>query len=175
MTESKTAYLFIGGIFGGLLRPKPVFSYFQDMEGLLREVDPNCHTEFLQNPSWKSVSHGSLLIAQKVEELIILKGYNVIIVAHSRGSLELLNFARNYPELARLSGLKKILFTSPLFGKSHMAEILHKYLGLILPRGLKQALAEVGHDGVAREVQVLWRQCRSSMIGIKFCFLHTCK
>ncbi|MBT4792347.1 MAG: hypothetical protein HON90_12320 [Halobacteriovoraceae bacterium] len=163
MGESKTAYLFVGGIFGGLLRPKIIFSYFQDMEKLLQRVDPNCHTEFLQNPCWKSVNHGSLLISNKLEELCEKNGFEVVIISHSRGALELLNFSKNYPELAKHKNIKKFIFSSPLFGKSHVAEFLHQNLRHILPRGLKKALLEVSHDGVRLEAQELWSQCMNSI------------
>jgi len=155
--KTKTTYLFIGGIFGGLLRQKLVFAYFHDLEKLLLNTHSHINTQFIQNPCWHDVESGAKLIAKKVDKLVWEYNHDVVLVAHSRGSLELLNFLNMYPKLSQHPNIKKIVFGSPLFGKSHMAELLVKYLKYVLPKGIRRALIEVANENLHEEVKSKWQ------------------
>ncbi len=173
--ENTITYLFIGGLFGGLLRKNYVFDYFKDLENFLGQKHSNVKTEFIQNPYQKSSTEGASLIASRVRRLLLASHNDIVLIGHSRGSLELLKFIHDYPEYSHNSRIKKFVFGSPLFGKSHLGEIKLRYLSLILPKKLKLSLAEASSEDLEYEVQVTWRaiQDRNPEIAEKSIILKT--
>ena len=167
MEENKTLYIFIGGLFGGLLRKDFVFSYFKDMQNFIEENNTYVETEFIQNPYHKSIKDGANLIAQKIHEACVLNNSQVILIGHSRGSAELLTFLAEYPELAGLNNIKKIVFSSPLFGISHMAKLAVEKLSFTLPKKLHFSLQEVATEEYATTVKDNWNKVLSNQ-GHKF-------
>jgi hypothetical protein len=158
--KKSITYLFIGGYLGEVLRKPFVFSYFKDMEELIKEKNQYCRTEFIQNPYNKDIEAGAKLINEKVREICILKNEELIIVGHSRGSLELLHFLNTYRIMGTSSNIKKIIFSSPLFGKSDIANLLSKPLSRVLPKSLINPLKEVSSEKVERDVISIWSEIK---------------
>jgi hypothetical protein len=155
--NNKVMYLFVGGYLGEVLRKPYIFSYFKDMENLIKKRDPLSVTEFIQNPYHKDIEAGAKLINEKVHEICVLKKQKLILIGHSRGSLEILHFLNSYRTLGTNSNIEKIILSSPLFGKSDIANLLSKYLGAVLPKSLIKPLKEVSTDQVKDDVLKIWK------------------
>jgi len=158
MNEDKTLYLFIGDIFGGILRSKSVVGYFHPIENYIKNTHTFIETDYLQNPATASIENGANLIAGKVQEACLLNGFQVILVGHGRGALEILNFIKKYPQLADLPQLKKIIFASPLFGPSYFAAKILKYLSVFIPSQLKKSLIEISNPNLTEIVKSDWEE-----------------